>query len=108
MGDRMGFRRHKSDIHRRSKAWHEWIDQHRSELREIGLPAAVYLDEARWHDFLENGYLEWHDNPPGFEFGKLGREQLRALHRFLEREYGQLQRPPPLLEWVRVRCREEG
>jgi hypothetical protein len=99
----MAFRRAKADTHGRAQRWQAWIDQHRSVLAAIGLPAEVYLDEARWQDFLENGHLHWHPSS-GFEFGDLSAGQLAALHRFLEREYGAAERCPPLLGWVRVRC----
>jgi len=68
----------------------------------MGVPAELYLDRTRWHDFLENGHLHWHESS-GFEFGNLSAGQLAALDRFLEREYGAAERPPPLLRWVRVR-----
>jgi hypothetical protein len=99
----MGFRRPKSEAHRRSQEWRGWIDRHRAELMGIGLPAEVYLDEVRWEDFLENGHLHCHPSS-GFEFRQLTPGQLAALLRFLEREYGASARRPPLLEWVRVRC----
>lgn len=99
----MAFRRAKTDRHRRSQEWYAWIDRSRAELSAIGLPAEVYFDEARWHDFLENGHLHWHESS-GFEFRDLSPGQLAALHRFLEREYGAAERPVPLLAWLRVRC----
>ncbi len=99
----MAFRRTKTDAHRWSQAWHEWIDAHRAELAAIGLPAEVYLDASRWSDFLENGHLHWHESS-GFEFGHLPACQLAALHRFLEQEFGKAEHCPPLLGWVRVRC----
>ena len=99
----MALRRAKTDAHRRSIEWHAWIDRTRAELSAIGLSAEVYLDEARWLNFLENGHLHWHESS-GFEFGHLPPPQLAALHRFLEREYGAAERCPPLLGWVRVRC----
>jgi hypothetical protein len=99
----VAFRQTKTDVHRRSQEWHAWIDRTRVELAAFGLSAEVYLDEARWLDFLENGYLHWHESS-GFEFGHLPTAQLTALHRFLEREYGAAERCPPLLGWVRVRC----
>lgn len=99
----MVFRRAKTDAHRRLQAWHAWIDRTRAELSAIGLPAEVYLDEARWLDFLENGHLHWHESS-GFEFDHLPPAQLVALHRFLEREYGTAEWCPPLLSWLRVRC----
>jgi hypothetical protein len=99
----VAFRRSKTDTYRRSHAWHEWIDRHRGELAAIGLSPEVYLDESHWLDFLQNGYLEWHPSS-GFEFGDLSAEQLAALHRFLEREFGEAERLPPLLCALRVRC----
>ena len=99
----MAFRRAKTDAHRCSQEWYGLIDRTRAELAAIGLPAEVYLDESRWHDFLENGHLHWHESS-GFEFGDLSQAQIAALHRLLEREYGAAERCPPLLGWVRVRC----
>lgn len=99
----MAFRRAKTDNHRRSQTWHEWIDQQRAELATIGLPAETYLDESHWSDFLENGHLHWHESS-GFEFGELSADQLAALHRLLEKEFGTAEHCPPLLRWVRVRC----
>ncbi len=98
----MAFRRSKSDNNRRSQSWCVWIDHHRSELAAIGLPAEVYLDEARWHDFLENGHLHGHKST-GFGFGDLSPGQIGALHRFLVREYGANGAVPPLLRWARYR-----
>jgi hypothetical protein len=99
----VAFRRAKSDVEHRSQLWHVWIDRCRPELGAIGLSPEVYLDEAHWLDFLENGYLERHESS-GFAFSQLSPAQLAALHRFLEREYGGAKRCPPLLGWVRVRC----
>jgi hypothetical protein len=99
----VGLRRAKTDAQRRSREWHAWIDRTRPELAAIGLPVEVYLDNERWLDFLENGHLHGHESS-GFEFGHLPPAQLAALHRFLEREYGAVERCPPLLGWTRVRC----
>lgn len=98
----MSFRKSKTDGQRCSSEWREWIDQHRAELMAIGIPAEVYLDEAHWSDFLENGHLHRHESS-GFEFGQLSSGQLAALRQFLEREYG-TSNQCPLLNWVRVRC----
>jgi hypothetical protein len=97
----MAYRRSKTDHHARS---HGWIDRHRAELAVIGLPAEVYLDEARWHDFLENGHLHWHESS-GFEFGDLSAGQLVTLHPLLDREYGAGERSPTLLQWLRVQSK---
>lgn len=99
----MGFRRAKSNVHQRARDWDSWLARYREVLAAIGLPPSVYSDEDRWLDFLENGHLHWHEDPWAFEFGHLLPDQLAALHRFLEAEYGRAERPPPLLGWVRVR-----
>jgi hypothetical protein len=104
----MAFRRDKSDAHVRAQEWDKWRARQLNELAGIGLPPSVYSDEARWLDFLENGHLHWHEDGWAFEFGHLSRGQLAALHRFLEAEYGQAERPPPLLNWVRVRTGNSG
>ncbi len=98
----MGFRRKKSDAHRHLREWQAWIDCARSELATIGLPAEVYLNEGRWLDFLENGHLHWHESS-GFAFDHLTAAQLAALHRFLDREYGEAEKTPYLLGYVRSR-----
>jgi hypothetical protein len=99
----VGFRRAKTDAHRRSREWLAWIGRTRPELAAIGLPPEVDLDETRWLDFLENGHLHWHESS-GFEFGHLSPAQLAALYRLLGRECCGAERRPPLLGWVRVRC----
>ncbi|MBI2920539.1 MAG: hypothetical protein HYY18_05595 [Planctomycetes bacterium] len=99
----MAFRKPKSSEHRTASKWEDWISRTRQELASIGLPPEVYLDQAHWRDFLENGGLDWHTSS-GFSFELLLAGQLAALHRFLEREYGEAERIPPLLGWVRVRC----
>jgi hypothetical protein len=76
-------------------------------MHAVGLPPEVYLDAARWSDFLENGHLHWHESS-GFAFYDLSAGQLAALHRFLEREYETVADCPPLLQWVRVRCGAAG
>jgi hypothetical protein len=104
----MGFRQPKSDAHRRQRVWADWIDQHRPALERLGLPPEVYLSDAHWEDFLENGYLEWHPrDSTGFEFGKLWATAAGALRRFLEEQYGGAELCPPLLGWLRVR-HEQG
>jgi hypothetical protein len=103
----MGFRQPKSDAHRRDRAWHNWIGEHRAELAAIGLPPEVYLDEAHWHDFLQNGHLHWHPGA-GFSFDTLSLEQMQSLSHFLEREYDALSTEErasqaPLIGWICVR-----
>ncbi len=98
----MSFRKPKSNAESHTKEWHAWIEQHRSELISIGLPAEVFLDESHWSDFLLNGHIHWHESS-GFEFDQLSIGQLTSLHRFLDREYGTGHKWP-LANWVRVRC----
>jgi hypothetical protein len=89
-------------------AWTKWIDARRPELQGIGLPPEVYLSLAHWDDFLENGYLELHpEDRTGFVFDKLSPAAAGALRRFLERQFGESDRCPPLLGWLRVR-QEQG
>src|SRR5688572_20321248 len=103
LSEPMSFRRANDVNHHHSREWDDWIDRNRAELVAMQLPADVYLDEARWNDFLENGHLHWHESS-GFEFGDLSPGQVAGLHGFLEREYAAAGRCPPLLRWVRVRC----
>jgi hypothetical protein len=62
----------------------------------------------RWDDFLENGHLHWHDDPTRFSFETLSAEQMRSLLAFLEQQYGRTPKPPPLLDWLRVRRAKSG
>jgi hypothetical protein len=104
----MAFRRDKSNAHNRAQEWDRWRAQHQKELVGIGLPPSVYSDAAHWLDFLENGHLHRHEDAWAFEFGHLSPGQMTALLRFLENEYEQAERPPPLLCWVRVRVGNSG
>jgi hypothetical protein len=102
----MTFRHRKSNTRRQSRAWSAWVESNRAALLSFGLPAAVYLDEERWLDFLENGHLHWHEDSTHFAFDDLSIGQLDALRRFLEQQYGHSEQCPPLLRWLRVRCGE--
>ena len=89
------------------EAWAKWIAHHRPEFQAIGLPAEVYLSRSHWGDFLENGYLEWHPHDrTGFVFDQLSPASAGALRRFLENQYADAVRCPPLLGWLRVRHQE--
>jgi len=63
----------------------------------------VYEGHSEWEDFLENGHLHWHNDPQGFSFEELNAGQARALARVLEERYGENDRIPPLLGWLRAR-----
>jgi hypothetical protein len=96
----MSFRRAKSSETVKRNAWVEWIALHRTALQAIGLSSEVYLSEAHWKDFLENGYLEWHpQDGTGFVFDRLSPASAGALRRFLEGQYGDANYCPPLLGW---------
>jgi hypothetical protein len=82
----MSFRRPESDAHAHQRQWGEWIAAHRAELAAMGLPPEVYLDEARWDDFLQNGGLDWHEGT-GWSFADLTTDEMRALRRFLNQHF---------------------
>jgi hypothetical protein len=103
----MGFRRAKSREQEKRKPRDEWIARNRSGLDAIGLPPEVYLSPEHWEDFLENGYLEWHQQDgAGFAFDHLSSGAAGALLRFLGGHYGEAVRCPPLLGWLRERRRQ--
>jgi hypothetical protein len=58
----MAFRKSKSDRHRHDQKWQAWIGSHREELTAMGLPSEVYLDEARWKDFLATLFERTYDH----------------------------------------------
>jgi hypothetical protein len=100
----MSFRNSKRNSARERHAWDSWIGLHRRTFVSLGLPAEVYLSADHWNDFLENGYLEWHpEESTGFSFDQLPPALAGALRRFLEEQYGEEKRCPPLLQWLRVR-----
>jgi hypothetical protein len=86
--------------HQRDAAWQAWIEVHRATLQQIGLPPEVYLTEAHWLDFVENGHEHWHEST-GFEFSQLSAEQQAALLRFLDSQ--DWLRKSILAPWLRVR-----
>ena len=98
----MSFRRTKPD-HKRVAAGQAWIDRHWPALKAIGVPPVVCRDYDHWDDFLENGCLDFHPDPTHFSFQQLSAEQQVQLRQFLEREYGERERIPPLLGWLRHR-----
>lgn len=98
--------RARSVASRRGNEHRDWLTAHGDELSEIGLPFRVFESADRWADFLQNGHLDWHDDPGHFSFEELSAEQRSGLHRFLEREHGPGE-APPLLSWLRVRAAPE-
>ena len=105
----MSFRRRVD--HKRKAAETVWIERHWPTLKEIGLPPIVFCDYGHWTDFLDNGYLDHHEDTTRFSFAQLSNDQMRRLHRFLEDEHATKGAPPSLLGWLRVRfdlCRDCG
>ena len=100
----MGFRKARTERHKDHAAWQGWIEQHRSDLRRMGLPAEVYLTLDHWQDFLENGHLHWHEeDTTGFEFSQLSRGQMEELRHFLETNPEFRPEYFPLLGFLRAR-----
>jgi hypothetical protein len=101
----MSFRQPKSDKHHADEAWNRWIDQHRAEMKAMGLSPEVYLSESHWQDFLANGHLHWHpQDSTRFTENDLPPPAIAALRRFLELQYGHSDPIPALLGWLRARA----
>lgn len=69
---------------KKSHQWHQWLETHRSELCESGVPDAVLQTELHWIGFLEKGG----DYASGWFPSMLSPGQARALHLLIQREYG--------------------
>jgi hypothetical protein len=69
---------------RESHQWHQWLETHRRELCESGVPDAVLKTKLHWIRFLEEGC----DYDSGWFPSMLSPSQARALHSFVQREYG--------------------
>jgi hypothetical protein len=72
---------------KKSHAWNKWLDAHRRELCEGGVPDAVLRTEIHWVGFLE----EECDYESGWFPNMLAPAQARILHAFIQREYGDQQ-----------------
>src|SRR5262245_10868065 len=102
----MGFRKKKPGADDR-RAWGEWLDRHRRELQEMGLPPEVSLSREHWLDFVENGHLHWHpQDSTGFEFSSLDRNQMERLLGFLDRHPEFSPASARLTGYLRVRLAE--
>lgn len=100
----MSYRKSKPTSEQKAAA--KWLESHRTELESLGLPPAVLSSASAWDDFLETGAVY---QPYEFIFYEhLLPEQMRLLHRFLEREYGRSQRKPGLLGFLRERAYSSG
>ena len=72
---------------KKSHQWHNWVDAHRRELVASGVPHVVLDTELRWIRFLE----EECDYEAGWFPNMLTPSEARALHSFIQREYGDQQ-----------------
>src|SRR5687768_11399404 len=79
----MSFRRDKE----KTRKWQTWLDEHRRELLECGVPDGVLQCESHWMYFLEHGYFQ----PVGvaepiITIDRMERAQLERLCIFLEQD----------------------
>jgi hypothetical protein len=101
----MSFRRKPRDRDA-EKRWQEWMACHREDLRSCGLAPEVLLSLDHWEDFLENGWLHWHEEGSShWRVQQLSRTQKAALLRLLESQGGELELQSNVLRWMRVACR---
>lgn len=88
------------------KRWQEWMDLHRQDLRSCGLAPEVLLSFDHWVDFLENGWLHWHEKESShWRAQQLSGTQKAALLRLLESKGGELELQSDVLRSMRVACR---
>jgi len=64
--------------------WYKWLDAHRCELLECGVPDTVLKTKLHWIRFLEDGC----DYISGWFPKALSPSQAQALYSFICREYG--------------------
>ena len=76
----MSFRRNSSQSHE----WKKWVAANGSELLAAGVPDWLFTDELRWIGFLEEGC----DLVTGWSPSVLDPQNARALHSFIQSEYG--------------------
>jgi len=72
---------------KKSHQWHQWLTAHRTGLCESGVPDSVLQSELHWIRFLEEGC----DYDSGWFPRMLSPPQARAMHLFIQREYGDQQ-----------------
>ena len=69
---------------KKSHEWHKWLNAHRRELCDAGVPDTVLQTELYWDRFLGEGC----DYDSGWFPSMLSPSQARTLHSFIRREYG--------------------
>lgn len=70
-----------------ARNWRKWINAHRNELGDLGLPLVTHATTEHWEEFLSFGEMSFRLSEgyaPGFSFRDLDRGQMRALLSFLE------------------------
>jgi hypothetical protein len=68
-----------------ARSWAVWLDKHRDDLVDCGVPDFVYADRPRWLRLLEED--GW-DPVTGWKVEMLPAHQAALLHSFIIREYG--------------------
>jgi hypothetical protein len=63
--------------------WCAWLAEHSHLVAASGLPDFVLRDQGHWHDFLNHGILDHHDDPSRFHVDHLTVRQKAALLRLL-------------------------
>jgi hypothetical protein len=69
---------------KKSHQWSNWLEAHKRELCDCGVPDAVLRTEHHWIRFLGEGC----DYDSGWFTSMLSPSHARALHSFIQREYG--------------------
>ena len=91
----------------KDRAWRNWLGTHREALDACRLPPSVLANEDTWWDFLMHGHLAHHGTDT-FKVDDLTREQMQALHTFLEAELSESQKQTALvLHELRFALRSE-
>jgi hypothetical protein len=91
VGTAMGFRRKGKQLHQQRKLWSDWLSQQADLIASSGVPSFVLADEMVWLDFLDHGYVDTHNEVPGFDVDELSSEQKTALLRLISTRPGDLE-----------------
>jgi hypothetical protein len=60
--------------------WKRWIEAHRAELLECGIPVVVLSDRRNWELFLEDGsFSSVPGSPPDIDVDELPKDRARRL-----------------------------
>lgn len=97
----MSFRKDKND----SREWQRWLARCGPALILCGVPEDAYASQRNWWYLLDHASMSTGKETHWFTLDQLPSERLLALRDLLEREYGDREHPPHLLEVVRSRLR---